>query len=229
METNKCPNCNGQMKLSKAKGKWECPYCGVQFEEDIQQDKIVNQDAVLKGNGLNPQLFYFERDLRETDHYKQTQESIKELKYCINELETAEEVEEHIRAHLLDDEDVASEGINQKRIDAIRPVIAPDLEPGERIVFYGDDGVISRGKDFFVVTDRRSIFVAKKKHKVLCHKDVDAIKLDAGGYPGWHLNGDYEKNISPVGNKFRLPGAVVALICLYAFEEEPDRRKIRIY
>lgn len=63
---------------------------------------------------------------------------------------------------LLTDEDVASEGINQKRIDKIMPKITELIEPGEHIIVYGDDGVFSRGKEFFVITDKRIIFVNEK-------------------------------------------------------------------
>lgn len=66
---------------------------------------------------------------------------------------------------LLTDEDVASEGINQKRIDKIMPKITELIEPGEHIIVYGDDGVFFRGKEFFVITDKRIIFVNEKTRR----------------------------------------------------------------
>ncbi len=90
------------------------------------------------------------------------------MRYCLNSLKTAERVSQYIRTALLTDEDVASEGINQNRIDKIMPKIAGLIEPGERIIVYGDNGIFSKGKEFFVITDKRSIFVNGKKPVPFC-------------------------------------------------------------
>ena len=133
----------------------------------------------------------------------------------------------YIRTTLINDEDVASEDINQNRIDKIMPKIADLMDSDEHIIVYGDDGLILRGKCFFVVTDRRSIFVEGKRRNTVLHSDVSALRLDPnGGYPRWKVNNQDAQYIPGVGTKYRLQGAVAALICLYAGQHSFE--KIRL-
>lgn len=151
------------------------------------------------------------------------------MRYCLNSLKTAESVSEFIRTALLTDEDVASEGINQNRIDKIMPKIAGLIEPGEHIIVYGDDGIFSRGKEFFVITDKRSIFVNGKKTGSILHREISAVRLDPnGGYPRWKLNNQDSFAVTAIGNKYRLQGAIAALICIFAAEQQGGREKIKL-
>lgn len=130
---------------------------------------------------------------------------------------------------LLTDEDVASEGINQKRIDKIMPKITELIESGEHIIVYGDDGVFSRGKEFFVITDKRIIFVNEKKQGTVSHHEISALRLDPnGGYPRWKLNNHDSFAVTGIGSKYRLQGAIAALICLFASEQHGGREKIKL-
>ena len=160
MNTRKCPSCGGEMELSISNKCLICPFCDTHIDVDMQDDGNTGM--------LDERMFDFLWNLDSLKQYDNVIAVLDSMRYCLNSLKTRESVSKYIRTALLTDEDVASEGINQKRIDKIMPKIAELIEPGERIIVYGDDGILSRGKEFFVITDKRSIFVNRKKRVPSC-------------------------------------------------------------
>ena len=219
MENRKCPSCGGEMELSVSRKCMVCPLCDTQIDVEIKDD----------GNGALPDTGMFEIlwNIKELKKYENVMTCLDSLSYCLNSLKTVDSVTEYIRTTLINDEDVASEDINQNRIDKILPKIADLIDVDERIIVYGDDGLFIRGKCFFVVTERRSIFVDGKRRNTVLHSDVFAMRLDPnGGYPRWKVNNQEAQYIPGVGTKYRLQGAVAALICLYAKEHCSDKIKL---
>ncbi len=61
----------------------------------------------------------------------------------------------------------------------------------------------------------------------ILHSEVSVLRLNPnGGYPRWRLNNRDEFIISGIGNKYRLQGAIAALICLYSFDARRDKIKM---
>ena len=221
MNTRKCPSCGGEMELSLSDKCLICPFCDTHIDVDIQDDG--------KTGMLDEKMFDFLWNPESLKQYENVTANLDSMRYCLNTLKTAEKISQYIRSTLLTDEDVASEGINQKRIDKIMPKISELLEPGEHIIVYGDDGLFSRGKEFFVITDKRSIFVNGKKTGAVQHREISAMRLDPnGGYPRWKLNNQEDFAVTGIGNKYRLQGAIAALICLLAAEQHGSREKIKL-
>ena len=94
------------------------------------------------------------------------------------------------------------------------------------MIVYGNKGILSRGKEYFIVTDRQSIFVNKKKIKTVLHSDIDSLLIEGCG--NCYLNEDYEKGFINFDAKGTFQGAIIALICMLSFEAQPDRNRIRI-
>ena len=221
MNTRKCPSCGGEMNLSISNKCLICPFCDTHIDVEIQDDGNTGM--------LDERMFDFLWNLDSLKQYDNVIAVLDSMRYCLNSLKTAESVSDFIRTALLTDEDVASEGINQKRIDRIMPKITELIEPGERIIVYGDDGIFSRGKEFFVITDKRSIFVNGKKTGSILHREISAVRLDPnGGYPRWKLNNQDSFAVTGIGNKYRLQGAIAALICMFAVEQNGGREKIKL-
>ena len=221
MNTRKCPSCGGEMNLSISNKCLICPFCDMHIDVEIQDDGNTGM--------LDERMFDFLWNLDDLKQYENVIAVLDSMRYCLNSLKTAESVSEFIRTALLTDEDVASEGINQNRIDKIMPKITELIEPGERIIVYGDDGIFSRGKEFFVITDKRSIFVNGKKTGSILHREISAVRLDPnGGYPRWKLNNQDSFAVTAIGNKYRLQGAIAALICIFAAEQQGGREKIKL-
>ena len=219
MENRKCPSCGGEMELSVSRKCMVCPFCDTHIDVEIRDD----------GNGalLDTKMFDILWDIKALKKHENVVTCLDSFRYCLNSLKTADSVAKYIRTALINDDDVASEGINQNRIDKILPKIADLMDSDEHIIVYGDDGLILRGKCFFVVTDRRSIFVEGKRRNTVLHSDVSALRLDPnGGYPRWKVNNQDAQYIPGVGTKYRLQGAVAALICLYAGQHSSE--KIRL-
>ena len=219
MENRKCPSCGGEMELSVPQKCLVCPFCDTHIDVEIEDD----------GNGalMETNMFEFLWNIDSLKQFENVVTSLDSFRYCLNSLKTVDSVTKYIRTTLINDEDVASEGINQNRIDKVMPKISGLMDIGEHIIVYGDDGLFSRGKCFYVVTDKRSIFVDGKKTSSVLHNDVAALRLDPnGGYPRWKVNNQNAQYIPGVGTKYRLQGAVAALICLYASEHNSE--KIRL-
>ncbi len=221
MDTRKCPSCGGEMELSLSNKCLICPFCDTHIDVDMQDDGNTGM--------LDERMFDFLWNLDSLKQYDNVIAVLDSMRYCLNSLKTTESVSKYIRTALLTDEDVASEGINQKRIDKIMPKIAELIEPGERIIVYGDDGILSRGKEFFVITDKRSIFVNGKKSDAVLHREISAMRLDPnGGYPRWKLNNQDSFAVTGIGNKYRLQGAIAALICLFTAEQRGGKEKTKL-
>ena len=221
MDTRKCPSCGGEMELSISNKCLICPFCDTHIDVDMQDDGNTGM--------LDERMFDFLWNLDSLKQYDNVIAVLDSMRYCLNSLKTTESVSKYIRTTLLTDEDVASEGINQKRIDKIMPKIAELIEPGECIIVYGDDGILSRGKEFFVITDKRSIFVNGKKRGAVLHREISAMHLDPnGGYPRWQLNNQDSFAVTGIGNKYRLQGAIAALICLFAAEQRGGKEKTKL-
>lgn len=207
------------MELSFSDKCLVCPFCGIHIDAEITDD----------GNGalLDTRMFDILWDIKALKQYENVVTCLDSFCYCLNSLKNADSVAKYIRTALINEEDVASEGINQHRLDKIMPKIAELLDTDEHIIVYGDDGLFARGKCFFVVTDRRSIFIDGKKKCSLLHSDVTALRLAPnGGYPRWKVNNQDAQYISGIGAKYRLQGAVAALICLYAEQHSPEKIKL---
>ena len=221
MDTRKCPSCGGEMELSLSNKCLICPFCDTHIDVDMQDDGNTGM--------LDERMFDFLWNLDSLKQYDNVIAVLDSMRYCLNSLKTTESVSKYIRTALLTDEDVASEGINQKRIDKIMPKIAELIEPGERIIVYGDDGILSRGKEFFVITDKRSIFVNRKKTGAVLHREISAMRLNPnGGYPRWLLNNQDSFAVTGIGNKYRLQGAIAAPICLFAAEQRGGKEKTKL-
>ncbi len=219
MNTRKCPSCGGEMELSISNKCLICPFCDTHIDVDIKDDGNTGL--------LDEKLFDFLWQLESLKKYEKVAESIDSMRYCLNNLKIADSITDYIRTALITDTDVASEGINQERIDKVMPKIASLIEPNEHIIVYGDDGIFSRGKEFFVITDKRSIFVNGKKINAVQHNEVSVIRMNPNsGYPRWLLNNRSELAISGIGNKYRLQGAITALICLYSWKSRKEKIKL---
>ena len=219
MNTRKCPSCGGEMELSISNKCLICPFCDTHIDVDIKDD----DNTAL----LDEKIFDFLWQLDSLKKFEKVVEGIDSMRYCLNNLKSTDSIIDFIRTALITDTDVASEGINQERIDKVMPKIASLIEPDEHIIVYGDDGIISRGKEFFVITDNRSIFVNGKKINSIQHSEISVIRLNPnGGYPRWLLNNHDEFAVSGIGNKYKLQGAIAALVCLFSWNARKEKIKL---
>ena len=192
MESRKCPNCGGELELSRSKTMLECPYCGSKFDIDTDDRKKISKGT----RDFDEEYFHLERDFTEARKKKQTGKCIETVIYCMNELGTPERVENHIRKGLISGSDTAAEGINDKALNAVRSRIDSERKEDERIILYKDMGIFSKGKEFTVVTDKRLLFFTKKKCASVSYTDIGTLRLDDNlDCAAWYINGDLDLRI----------------------------------
>ena len=92
-----------------------------------------------------------------------------------------------------------------------------------------DDGIFAHGKTGVVITNKRTFFVEKKSFKEIQHTAVPYLLFGYSvGLPEIKLGEQYANNIGIFNSHFELMGVAAALICTLAFEQKPDRPKIRL-
>ena len=223
MEIRKCAQCGGNLKHMPLKRVWVCPYCGAQYEETAIREK-ENPDT---GFGLNEDVFEVEADLSKIMKSKAGQGFIKSVIYCMESFQTAKDVEEYMLGKLSFSDDIAMGSVREEYIRDAMPVIGTVLDPGERVILYENKGLLSKGKEYLAITDKRSIFVRKKRDvETVLHTDLDSLMIR--DFANCYLNDDFDKGIINLDGDGRFQGAVIALICMLSFEADPDRGKIRI-
>ena len=174
--TNKCPNCGGTLELSKSRLMMQCPYCETQFVLDAAERETV------KGLNRLSEIFNVEKDLEPVKRKGGTiAKCLDSLNYCMSEIGSAEKIESYIRRSLLNGNDVAAVGINDKLLNAVKQRLDSELESGERVLVYYDQGIFSRGKEFTVITNRRCLCFTNKKCFSAYFRDIGFFELDTLG------------------------------------------------
>lgn len=222
MEIIKCSQCGGELRRIRTRREWYCPFCNARFMDEPAETAKPKR----KYHGLNEEVFTLEGDLSKIMDKKNGAACIRSIARCMDNYGTPAELEDYIMNKCELPDDISAKGVREDQIESIMPLISNVTEPGERIMFYGNKGLFSKGKDFFVITDRRSIFVNKKNVKHLLHRNLDSLLLTDIGTCA--LNGDWDKCIYNLSGDAPFHGALLALIVLLSFEADNDREKIRI-
>ena len=225
-ELNRCPNCSGKLELAKNRKNLICTSCGSEFSLDEKTKEEIGSQPV------NMDWFIYEWDM----------ESIKDTAVCntlvnafirtLNEYETSSKIEAYMREYLMGFEDVSANGIREENLRDIVKRLSPSFLPGERVVLYYDNGVFSHGKTGIVITDKRTFFVEKKAVKEVMHATIPYINIDTSlGYACAKLGDKFLFDIGAYNgyaSHYDLEGAALALVCAFAFEQRPDRPKIKL-
>ncbi len=222
MEIKKCAQCGGNLTRIRMQKTWSCPFCGAQYKDEVPGD----QPAPDEYSGLNQEVFAVETDLSKIMKKEGGAGCIRSMVHCMNTFENAAQVEEYMLKKITFSDDISVKGVREDQIENAMPLIKSVTEPDERIILYGNKGILSKGKEYFMVTDRRSIFVKKKTVKTVLHTDIDSLQIETCG--NCYVNGDYDKGFVNLDAKGQFQGALIALICMLAFEADPDRDRIRI-
>ncbi len=222
MEIKKCSQCGGDLERQPMKKAWLCPYCGARYEDEEQ----VQTTAPKEYGGLNEEVFLVEKDLSKVLKVQGGAGVIHSIIHCMTAFEKAGQVEDYMLRKLTFSDDISVKGVREDQIKKAMPLLENTIEPGERVIVYGNKGILSKGKEYFMVTDRQSIFVKKKNIKTVLHSDIDSLTIEGCG--NCYLNGDYEKGFVNLDGKGTFQGAMMAMICMFSFEAQPYRDRIRI-
>ena len=223
MELNKCPNCNGKLELASSRKRMICPYCGSEFTlDDTTKEEIGD-------NPIHNDWFIYEWDYQKLTENPKCSEPVTAFVRALNEFGSSEKIEQYMRDFLFKFDEISAPGIRENNHDAIAKRLAGSMTPDEHIILYNDDGLFVRGKTGVVITNRRTFFVEKKSFKDIMHSSVPYLLFGYSvGLPEIKLGEQYANNIGIFNSHFELMGTAAALICALAFEQNPDRPKIRL-
>ena len=221
MEIRKCIQCGGNLKRLRVQRIWQCPYCGARYEDDVQEIKAAPAEYF----GLNKEVFKVERDLSETLKNPGGAGCIQSIIHCMETFETADQVEKYM-LRLPFSDDISVKGIREDQIQKAMPVLNTVMDLDERVIVYGNKGIFSKGKEYFAITNKRTVFVRKSDIKEVLHTDIDSIKIENCG--NCYINGDYDKGLVNLDANGRFQGVIIAFMCMISFEEDPDRERIQI-
>ena len=222
MEIKKCIQCGGNLERQAVRNVWLCPYCGAAYGEKDQEETSSPEGYY----GLNEEVFLVESDLSKIMKERNGAGVINSMVHCMHSFEKAGQVEKYMFRKLTFSDDISAKGVREDQIEKAMPLLEKTMEPGERVIVYGNKGILTRGKEYFMVTDRQSIFVKRKNIKTVLHSDIDTLLIEGCG--NCYLNGDYEKGFINFDAKGTFQGALIALICMLSFEAQPNRDRIRI-
>lgn len=223
MEIRKCEQCGGNLKRLRTQKTWVCPFCDARYYDEPEEKKEGSEEYF----GLNDEVFVVQKDLTKRMKKAGANGVVKTIVHCMETYDTAEEIEKYMLTKLSFSDDISTMKVREDQIKNAMQMIQPVMLPGERVIVYGNKGIFSKGKEYFVITDKRSIFVNNKKVKDVLHTDLDSFTLaDCGNCT---INSDYDKNIISLDGNGRFQGALLAMMCMIAFEENEDREKIQIF
>ena len=223
MELNKCPNCNGKLELAASRKRMICAFCGSEFTlDDTTKDEIGD-------NPIHKDWFIYEWDYQKLTENSKWNVPVNAFVRTLNEFDSAEKIGQYMRDYLFKFDEISAPGIREKNYADIEKRLSGSMTPGEHIICYNDDGIFVRGKTGVVITNKRTIFVDKKSFKDTMHTAVPYLLFGYSvGLPEIKLGEQYANNIGIFNSHFDLMGTVAALICTLAFEQNPERPKIRL-
>ncbi|PWJ69761.1 hypothetical protein B0O40_2134 [Ruminococcaceae bacterium R-25] len=226
MELNKCPNCSGKLALAKNRKRLVCSYCGSEFP----LDEITKSE--ISGQPVNMDWFIYDWDFESLMANDACKTVVQSFIRTLNEFETSSKIESYIREYLMGFDDVSANGIREENMRDVVRRLMPNFLPGERVILFYDDGVFVHGKTGILITNKRTFFVERKTFRDVKHVTIPYIDISCSmGYPIVRLGDKYKNDVgggSGFISHFDLEGAVTALICAFAFEERPDRPKIKL-
>ena len=223
MELNKCPNCSGKLELAANRRRMVCTYCGSEFTLDDTTRQEVADTPIYK----DWFIYDWNYDLLKDDPKYNV--FVAPFVRTLNEYDSSDKIVQYMRDYLMNFEELSAPGIRENKMRDIEKRLSGTFSPDEHIILYNDDGIFVHGKTGVVLTNKRTFFVEKKSYKEISHVTVPYILFGYSvGLPEIKLGEQYAHNISTFNSHYELMGTVAALICVYAFEQRPDRPKIKL-
>ena len=248
LEASKCPNCSGRLEKSEDGLKMICPYCSSEFDlidDDERKDveKAVEEEpekaeeekpkkkATTDDGFKKPEWFDYRVEFKKLLKGHDSKEAMNAFAYCINELGTSEAIIKYIKRELSDENGIYYEKHKEEKLKQFLASkgMKGQIDASDNVIFYVNTGIFSCGKHGFVITDKKIVFDGKKP-KVIEYSDLRKIGCDMDSdFANFRLNNSYDTSISVIEGPSNKPhGALTALLCAFAFENEPDRDKIII-
>ena len=239
VDVSKCPNCGGVLDLINGGRAAKCQYCDSEFE--IERAASANESAAgkpkkeIKSAFNKPEWFDYQVDYKKLIFLATNGDEIMHLfDHCVSELGTSDAIIEYIKSEMPDDTGIYHDRHKPDKLNMfIKKAMKGQLAPDEKAIFYVNTALFSCGRSGFLITDKKIAFSAKKQPIVIYYNDLRKLDFNFGTegltYVHIHLNDIHPADINCIEGYSHLPyGPLAALICTFAFEQNPGREKIAI-
>lgn len=210
----KCPNCTGTLIVSE--DKKICPYCGSMFVIAVKKAEEVHKK--------NPSAL----ELFQINVQKYSDKGMKTWKQIAGHINAGFTISQYIQlleSDLSDYDAIAMERVNQGLWNTVRNRLAEKMLPDEKLLFYKDDGIFSKGKSGMCVSNKRVYFIGEKKIKFINIREIRSLyKSPLANI--WYLNCDSKFGICDIGCTNEELGIILALICTLVRDCQPMGYKI---
>ncbi len=227
-----CPNCGANLEKMAGDFKYICNYCDSTFDfSDEELERIFEGDDLPvnlseKESDETPASRLF--DIRIDDINEKALKCWKELCAWINDRDTIDSYLETIDELAKKNSDIATNNVNVNILRTAETSIQSQFTSGEETLFFVNNGIISKGKDYFLVTNKSIFRVSKKKIYKIDFRDIHSIIIRMFSGTFWmRINNDdkfdFCQYLSP-----EKTGMMLALVCTLAKECHSDNYKIII-
>ena len=222
---SKCPNCGAARVLSMDKRKIICNYCDTEFPAPHN----LEENKEKKSNSVSParKLFQFTNLDTFGNEGNKTWEFICA---CLNSETSINKYHEYLEEITKNNSDIAMQTLNTELLDKIFHRVSSYLFDNEKLIFYKDSGLFSKGKEGILITNKRIFFLKKNNILFLRLKDIKSLEhpkyLHANS---WFFNGyfnDCTYVIDSIACTDKQLGIIIAFICKMAQNLNSDNYKI---
>lgn len=147
---------------------------------------------------------------------------------CINGGSTLENYIEAINNHMAKtNKDFSTNGVNADILRIAQVNVSSQIAAGEKPIFYLNNGIFSKGKDGFLVTDKAIYRIKKKGCAKVAYNKFHSL-LSNGLTNHWYVNGDENFDLYCAVCSKRQFGAILGMICTIARDNNSAGYKITI-
>lgn len=211
MNETRCPNCNGELHLSTDKTQLICEYCDSAFSID-------NDDSVLQGaieeDDINKLIEKY-LDIRIRYLNDKTSETLNTLGNLIYYNNTIDDYMKGINIVAKSNNNFATQ-VNSSSVlmTAVKNTQGYLLSDEAPLAFI-NKGLLSKGKDGILITDKAILRITKKSISKLNIQDICSLNATPEPYSfsSWYINNDDKFDLGFTFDDNRITAIILGLIC----------------
>lgn len=226
MNDTNCPNCNGELYISDDKTQLICKYCDSIYNVD-NVDNAEPQSTTGEENADNEFVEKY-LDIRIQYLNEKTSETLSLLCNLINYNNTVDDYMEGVNIVAKSSNEFATqENSLNILMTAVKNTQGHLLSDEIPLVFI-NLGLLSKGKDGILITDKSILRITKKVVLKINMQDIYSLNATSEPYTfsSWHINGNFKFDVAVLSE--RVTAIILGLICTLARNCHPENYRVVI-
>lgn len=223
-----CPNCNGELYLSDDKLQLICKYCDSTFPLD-NNDNTECQNLSDEEAEFN-RLIEKYLDIRIQYLNEKTSETLNALGNLINYNNTVDDYMEGVNIVAKSDAKFATQENSTNMLMTAVTNAQGYLLSDEAPLMFMNNGLLSKGKDGILITDKAILRITKKSVSKINLQDIYSLNATPKPYTfnSWHINNDDNFDFGFAIQDNRITAIILGLICALAHNCRSDDYRVII-